>query len=98
MNRLVVALLATVAAACTQDASSPSTGKEAKEIKLLNVSYDPTRELYTQVNAAFAAQWETRTGQKVTIEQSRAGSPKQARAVIDGLEADVVAPDGCLPR
>src|SRR6185295_2802830 len=64
--------------------------KAAKEVKLLNVSYDPTRELYTAVNAAFATQWEARTGQKVTIEQSHGGSGKQARAVIDGLEADVV--------
>jgi sulfate/thiosulfate transport system substrate-binding protein len=62
----------------------------AKEITLLNVSYDPTRELYTAVNAAFARQWEAKTGQKVKIEQSHGGSGKQARAVIDGLEADVV--------
>jgi len=62
----------------------------AKEVKLLNVSYDPTRELYTAINAAFARQWEAKTGQKVTIEQSHGGSGKQARAVIDGLEADVV--------
>src|SRR5215471_10051224 len=62
----------------------------AKEITLLNVSYDPTRELYTAVNAAFAPQWEAKTGQKVKIEQSHGGSGKQARAVIDGLEADVV--------
>jgi sulfate transport system substrate-binding protein len=79
-----------VGAACSQDTSSPGAGKEAKEIKLLNVSYDPTRELYTQINAAFAAQWQARTGQQVTIEQSHAGSGKQARAVIDGLDADVV--------
>ncbi|HEX4954685.1 MAG TPA: sulfate ABC transporter substrate-binding protein [Thermoanaerobaculia bacterium] len=57
---------------------------------LLNVSYDPTRELYQEVNAAFAAQWQARTGQKVEIQQSHGGSGKQARSVIDGLEADVV--------
>jgi len=62
----------------------------AKDITLLNVSYDPTRELYSAVNAAFARQWEAKTGQKVKIEQSHGGSGKQARAVIDGLEADVV--------
>ncbi len=54
------------------------------------MSYDPTRELYTAVNAEFARQWEAKTGQKVKIEQSHGGSGKQARAVIDGLEADVV--------
>jgi sulfate transport system substrate-binding protein len=57
---------------------------------LLNVSYDPTRELYQEVNAAFAAEWKAKTGQAVTIRQSHGGSGKQARAVIDGLEADVV--------
>ncbi|HWC60311.1 MAG TPA: sulfate ABC transporter substrate-binding protein [Verrucomicrobiae bacterium] len=62
----------------------------AKEIKLLNVSYDPTRELYQDINAAFAKQWKDKTGDTVTIQQSHSGSGKQARAVIDGLEADVV--------
>jgi sulfate/thiosulfate-binding protein len=57
---------------------------------LLNVSYDPTRELYQEVNAAFAAGWKAKTGQTITIQQSHGGSGKQARAVIDGLEADVV--------
>src|SRR6185436_12828706 len=52
--------------------------------------YDPTRELYEDVNTAFAAAWKAKTGQTVTIEQSHGGSGKQARAVIDGLEADVV--------
>src|SRR4051812_19619418 len=59
-------------------------------LTLLNVSYDPTRELYQDVNAAFAAGWEAKTGQVVTINQSHGGSGKQARAVIDGLQADVV--------
>jgi len=89
MTRLTMLLLATGLAACSRDGGAPAD-KDAKEVKLLNVSYDPTRELYAAVNAAFARQWQARTGQKVTIEQSHAGSGKQARAVIDGLEADVV--------
>jgi sulfate/thiosulfate transport system substrate-binding protein len=60
------------------------------EQTILNVSYDPTRELYKQYDAAFAAHWKTESGQTVTINQSHGGSGKQARAVIDGLEADVV--------
>ncbi len=61
-----------------------------KAVTLLNVSYDPTRELYQDVNTAFAAFWKAKTGQEVTIQQSHGGSGKQARAVIDGLKADVV--------
>lgn len=57
---------------------------------ILNVSYDPTRELYTELNQAFAKQWKQKTGQDVSVDQSHGGSGKQARAVIDGLEADVV--------
>ena len=57
---------------------------------LLNVSYDPTRELYQSENAAFSSYWKQKTGQAITINQSHGGSGKQARAVIDGLEADVV--------
>src|SRR5690242_2339177 len=60
------------------------------ETTLLNVSYDPTREFYKAINEAFALKWKTETGEDVTIEQSHGGSGKQARAVIDGLEADVV--------
>jgi sulfate transport system substrate-binding protein len=59
-------------------------------VTLLNVSYDPTREFYDEFNAAFAAEWRRRTGQTVVVNQSHGGSGKQARAVIDGLEADVV--------
>lgn len=59
-------------------------------ISLLNVSYDPTRELYTQVNKAFAAKWKVQTGEDVTIQQSHGGSGAQARSVIEGLPADVV--------
>jgi sulfate transport system substrate-binding protein len=62
----------------------------ADSISLLNVSYDPTRELYRDIDAAFVKDWKAKTGEKVTIRQSHGGSGKQARAVIDGLEADVV--------
>src|SRR4051812_10718215 len=69
--------------------ASVAFGAGAKDIKLLNVSYDPTRELYQDLNTAFAKQWKEKTGDNVTIQQSHGGSGKQARAVIDGLEADV---------
>jgi sulfate/thiosulfate-binding protein len=62
----------------------------AAEVTLLNVSYDPTRELYVDYNAAFAKYWKGKTGQDVKINQSHGGSGKQARSVIDGLQADVV--------
>jgi sulfate transport system substrate-binding protein len=64
-------------------------GAARAQVKLLNVSYDPTRELYQDVNKAFAAQWKQKTGQSVDISQSHGGSGKQARSIIDGLEADV---------
>ena len=67
-----------------------SSAASAKDVTLLNVSYDPTRELYTAFNAAFAKHWKTKTGDDVKVNQSHGGSGKQARAVIDGLEADVV--------
>jgi sulfate/thiosulfate transport system substrate-binding protein len=63
---------------------------QAGAVTILNVSYDPTRELYQDYNAAFAKYWKSKTGQAVTIQQSHGGSSKQARSVIDGLEADVV--------
>nr|WP_315482661.1 sulfate ABC transporter substrate-binding protein [uncultured Undibacterium sp.] len=62
----------------------------AADVTLLNVSYDPTRELYQDVNAGFAKLWQARTGDKLSIKQSHGGSGKQARAVIDGLDADVL--------
>ena len=65
-------------------------GATARDITLLNVSYDPTRELYQDFNAAFAQHWQSKTGDKVTVKQSHGGSGKQARSVIDGLEADIV--------
>jgi len=61
-----------------------------KQGQLLNVSYDPTRELYADLNARFMTKYERDTGRKLTIKQSHGGSSRQARAVIDGLEADVV--------
>jgi sulfate transport system substrate-binding protein len=76
------AVLATLAGCGSQQPSA--------ETSLLNVSYDPTRELYTDINAAFAADWKQRSGETVTIKQSHGGSGKQSRSVIDGLEADVV--------
>ena len=69
---------------------NPLSANAADEKTLLNVSYDPTRELYQQYNAAFAKYWQAKTGEKVTIKQSHGGSGKQARSVIDGLQADVV--------
>lgn len=69
--------------------SNPLALAAGKEIKLLNVSYDPTRELYEQINTAFAKQWKEKTGDTVVISQSHGGSGKQARAIIDGLDADV---------
>src|ERR1044072_5186590 len=67
-----------------------SPTQAADSVSILNVSYDPTRELYQEFNAAFAKHWLAKTGQKATIKQSHGGSSKQARAVIDGLEADMV--------
>src|SRR5437763_4751288 len=62
----------------------------AADVTLLNVSYDPTRELYKAINTAFAAQWKAKAGDNLTVNMSHGGSGKQARAVIDGLAADVV--------
>lgn len=80
---------AALAAAATASLAS-ALPAQAKDITLLNVSYDPTRELYQDVNKAFAAQWKAKTGDNVLVKQSHGGSGKQARSVIDGLEADVV--------
>ncbi len=81
-------IIITLAAAAL--ALSASVTVFAADVTLLNVSYDPTRELYADFNNSFAAYWQQKAGQKVTIKQSHGGSGKQARAVIDGLEADVV--------
>ena len=86
MRRWSASLLAAALAAGTLGPA----GTARADASLLNVSYDPTRELYRDVNAAFAADWKQRTGETVTIKQSHGGSGKQSRSVIDGLEADVV--------
>jgi sulfate transport system substrate-binding protein len=83
MKRTVPVAFAAAALLC-------STLAHAGTVTLLNVSYDPTRELYKDIDAAFAAQWKARTGDAVTINQSHGGSGAQSRAVIDGLDADVV--------
>ena len=85
--KLICALAAIAVAASVIPSAHDA---RATEITLLNVSYDPTRELYEAVNAQFAKEWKAKTGEDVTIDQSHGGSGKQARAVIDGLEADVV--------
>ncbi|MEK5060626.1 sulfate transporter subunit [Paenibacillus sp. FSL H7-0326] len=93
----VAVLLAAALAACGSEntdnnanGSGSGSASGSGTVELLNVSYDPTRELYEQYNTAFAAYWEKEKGQKVTINQSHGGSGKQSRSVIDGLEADVV--------
>jgi sulfate transport system substrate-binding protein len=83
MNRKVLLVVGLVLAFSLQSLAQG-------DVTLLNVSYDPTRELYQQYNDAFAKYWKAKTGQNVTIQQSHGGSSKQARAVIDGLQADVV--------
>ena len=85
----LLSLLLTVSPLLTGGCSKPSAAP-GEPLTLLNVSYDPTRELYADLNAAFARQWEARHGTRLVIQQSHGGSGKQARAVIDGLEADVV--------
>lgn len=78
----------TLALAIASLASAGCSGR-GEPVTLLNVSYDPTHELYREVNAAFGREWAARTGQQVAIRQSHGGSGKQARGIIDGLEADV---------
>jgi sulfate transport system substrate-binding protein len=94
MPRFVVLLapaLALASFALLQSCSSKTEATSGPQtVHLLNVSYDPTRELYQEFNKAFADYWKQKTGQTVTIEQSHGGSGKQARSVIDGLQADVV--------
>lgn len=90
VTRATATLLAVLvgAAGCTAGDGAESTGAS---VTLLNVSYDPTRELYTELNAAFTATYKEQTGVTVQVKQSHGGSGKQARAVIDGLGADVVS-------
>ena len=82
------------ASAATLTASTmmggPASARGVKPLTVLNVSYDPTRELYKDINAAYAKYWKEKVGQTLTINQSHGGSGKQARSVIDGLQADVV--------
>lgn len=80
--------LVAAAAIATGPAAAPLAA--AGPVTILNVSYDPTRELYNDYNVAFAKYWKAKTGQTVVVQQSNGGSGKQARAVIDGLQADVV--------
>jgi sulfate transport system substrate-binding protein len=88
---LAASLVASAAALAAGALATRARATDAPPpVTLLNVSYDPTRELYEGVNAAFGKAWKARTGQAVTVKQSHGGSGKQARAVIDGLEADVV--------
>ncbi|MBB4631665.1 sulfate ABC transporter substrate-binding protein [Sphingosinicella soli] len=87
--RSIIPLLA-VTGTFLLGACGDSAKDKAGGVEILNVSYDPTRELYRDVNAAFAKTWKAETGQDVTINMSHGGSGKQARAVIDGLGADVV--------
>jgi sulfate/thiosulfate-binding protein len=86
IRRTVTSGIAAFALAAVISSVSPALA----DATLLNVSYDPTRELYKAINEAFAADWKAKTGETVTINQSHGGSGKQARAVIDGLDADVV--------
>ena len=83
-------LLATASALPVLSAFASARAQAPQDVVLTNVSYDPTRELYKAINEAFAKQWQASTGQKVTVRTSHGGSGKQARSVIDGLEADVV--------
>lgn len=82
-------LFTVVALATALASASFGAFAQPKSVELLNVSYDPTRELYVEFNAAFVKHWKAKTGQDVSIKQSHGGSGKQARGIIDGLEADV---------
>lgn len=84
------AFFARIAALCFAALLSAGVAQAADTVKLLNVSYDPTREFYQEYNALFAEHWKEKTGQDALIRQSHGGSGKQARAVLDGLSADVV--------
>ena len=83
-------LLALLLVLGTLPACEQRSNSSAGRVQLLNVSYDPTRELYADYNAAFARYWKEKSGQEVRVDQSHGGSGKQARSVIDGLQADVV--------
>ncbi len=88
-RRRVIGVLAAAALVTVAGVSQAQPAAGLAPITLLNVSYDPTRELYVEFNAAFIKHWKAKTGQTVTIKQSHGGSGKQARSIIDGLDADV---------
>lgn len=90
MSHEIRPLLGVLALTLVVSALGAARWAPAETIEMLNVSYDPTRELYQEFNQAFLAHWKAKTGQDVIIRQSHGGAGKQARAVIDGLEADVV--------
>jgi sulfate transport system substrate-binding protein len=89
MSRFIPLRRAALVLSLTAAALVPTLAS-AKDITLLNVSYDPTRELYQEYNVAFSKYWQAKTGDTVSVKQSHGGSGKQARSVIDGLDADVV--------
>lgn len=86
----LAALVAAISAGCSGSTDTNGGAGERSAVRLLNVSYDPTRELYADYNESFKRYWKEKTGQEAAIEQSHGGGGKQARAVIDGLEADVL--------
>ncbi|HEV7300835.1 MAG TPA: sulfate ABC transporter substrate-binding protein [Tepidisphaeraceae bacterium] len=88
-NVLIVAAIVAALAVVVYSMVVPASPARGADIELLNVSYDPTRELYAEYNKAFASHYKAITGDNVTISQSHGGSGKQARAIIDGLQADV---------
>ena len=90
VSLLALLAVATFVAGCGGSEKSGGAQGQPRAVTLTNVSYDPTRELYRDINDGFAKQWQAQTGQSVTIKQSHGGSGSQARAVIDGLQADVV--------
>ena len=98
LGRFIIVALLLAVGGCGWSSSAPASSSSTaasgagggKEISILNVSYDPTRELYQEFNQVFADYWKQKTGQTVTVTQSHGGAGKQARAVIDGLQADVV--------
>ncbi|HEY8535848.1 MAG TPA: substrate-binding domain-containing protein, partial [Vicinamibacterales bacterium] len=87
---LVAAISLSAACRSGSSGSGSGTGDAAAPIEILNVSYDPTRELYAEFNVAFVRHWQATKNQTITVRQSHGGSGAQARSVIDGLDADVV--------
>ncbi|NCB14379.1 MAG: sulfate ABC transporter substrate-binding protein, partial [Erysipelotrichia bacterium] len=90
IKNLIVATLVAPILAIASETYDFKKESEKKSIEILNVSYDPTREFYTDYNKEFTTYWKEKTGQNLKIKQSHGGAGKQARAVIDGLKADVI--------